>query len=922
MNGQRIAKSLGITLLGILMAGPMMSGAAFGNSSGQGVFDVKVSLHNAPAGDNDASSDSGAGDDEQNAYETIFQNFADSVCEQTNGVHKIGKVEFYKNWSQKGLAHIWWDDSGRPGAHTTGYGKSGWRIFMYDNFGSISVTNGGDDLQRLGYIVGHEWGHYTLGLYDEYSEAGRTAAQATRPSQPIDTDTPTNQAIMRSGRTAVNGNFNWLNHSTQNNIGDIDKTAQGRVYRKSGWDTLIQTTSKDSTTVNAWNVPRRTHYTNLVGAQPTAADNWFKVQLPGSRTDCRSDLNIVWVDDLAVDIVLDVSGSMAGSPLDNAKAAASIFVGLLKEDETAAGLTTFESSVHNNADIRPIASAADKDTLKQAIANLRTLGNTAMFDGAVAGLEKLEQYSPGAGSNQFVLLLTDGGDNNSSNTLATTTARFNAAGVPVIAFGYGSFFDQRLPALAHSTGGQFFQSPTTPGEIQQLFAQAFAAISGSSTLSSASGEVSASSTEEEEFIIDSTIESADIIVLFDGTTSDVTVSLVKQPAGTDSGVVFACEAGGSSVSCTATLDDATIARLGTGTYQVRVANNTNDAIDASVIVLATTKSGEAGGTYTVSVSTSTGETVQYPQPIILSVVVARNLPITGLTVAATITDPSGTEQTIDLNDDGVDADRYADDGLYSAWAPYSAAGTHTVRVQVTNPNGDAVYTDDALSTAHPEPGDTITLPTLSDENFMRVSTQQILVENVLPDDHPDDPTSGSSCTNIAADNSPAHGRFDRSGDVDCFFIAPPLATTDPLTVRAFNRALGADPEFSVYGADGSTVIAKADPTVTNASDGSLSVVVAAADIDSTGMVVAVSDSDDTASGGTYSVSAGEALGSDQLPAPVTPPTPVTPPPTPVTPPATPVTPPASRSGGTLGHWFLLMLGLLGAGGLYMRRRRM
>ena len=781
---------------------------------------------------------------------------------------------------------------------------------MYDTFGSISLTNGGTDLQRLGYVVGHEWGHYTLGVYDEYSEAGRSALEATRPSQPIDTDSPTDQAIMNIGRTAVNGNFNWLNHSTENNIGDIDETAHGRVYRKSGWDTLIQTTNGDPTTVDAWSVPTRTHYTNLVGAQPTAADNWFKVQLPGSRADCRSELNIVWVDDLAVDIVLDISGSMYGAPLDNAKTAASIFVDLLTEGKSAAGLTTFESNVHNNVDIRPIASTADKDTLKQAIAGLSTLGLTAMFDGAVTGLEKLEQFSTGSGANQFVLLLSDGGDNASSHTLSSATARFNAAGVPVIAFGYGSFFDQRLPDLATDTGGKFFQSPTTQAEIQQVFAQAFAAISGAPTLSSTSGAVSASSMEAEEFVIDSTIESVDIIVSFDGTTSDVTVSLVKQPAGTDSGVVFACVAGASAVSCTATLDDATIASLGTGTYEVQFANNTNDAVDTSVIVLAKTKEGEAGGTYTVSVGTSTGDTVQYPQPIILSVVVARNLPITGLTVAATITDPSGTEQTIDLNDDGVDADRYADDGLYSAWAPYSATGTHVVRVQVTNPDGDAVYTDDALSTAHPEPGDTITLPTLSNENFMRVATQQILVEHVQADDHPNDPTSGSSCTNIAADNTPTHGRVDSAGDVDCFFIAPPLATTDPLTVRTFNRALDADPEFTVYGANGSTVIAEADPAVTSASDGSLSVVVAAADIDSTGMVVAISDTDDTASGGTYSVSAGEALGSDQPPPPPTPPTPPTPP------------APKKSGGGNLDLWFLLMLGLLGAGGLLTSRRRM
>ena len=316
MRKLHLARNFCTILLGILVVGPMMSEVAFGNSSNRSVFPVKVSMHNAPTTRT-----------EQTAYETIFQHFADSVCEQTNGAHKIGKVEFFRNWEKKQDAHILWDVSGRPGAHPTGYGKRGWHIFMYDTFGSISVSNGGTDLQKLGYIVGHEWGHYTLGLYDEYAEAGRTAEQASRPSQPINSDTPTTEAIMNRGRTAVdgNGNFRWLNHSTRNNIGDTQKTAQGRVYGKSGWDTLIQTTGNDPTTVDGMNVPRRTHYTNLVGAQPAAADNWFKVELPNGRSDCRSELDLVWVGSTVIDIALDASGSMRGRPLANAQSAARIF---------------------------------------------------------------------------------------------------------------------------------------------------------------------------------------------------------------------------------------------------------------------------------------------------------------------------------------------------------------------------------------------------------------------------------------------------------------------------------------------------------------------------------------------------------------------------------------------------------------------
>ena len=93
---------------------------------------------------------------------------------------------------------------------------------------------------------------------------------------------------------------------------------------------------------------------------------------------------------------------------------------------------------------------------------------------------------------------------------------------------------------------------------------------------------------------------------------------------------------------------------------------------------------------------------------------------------------------------------------------------------------------------------------------MRVATRQIVVEGVMPDDHPDDPTLGDSCTHVSPDNSAIHGRFDGPGDVDCFFIVPSLATIDPLIVRIFNRALGADPRFAVYDAGGRTLVAEVD----------------------------------------------------------------------------------------------------------------
>ena len=60
-----------------------------GSTSARTVFDVTISLYNDPAGDGDPSTNTG---EDQEVYESIVRHFADSVCEQTNGNHRLGKV--------------------------------------------------------------------------------------------------------------------------------------------------------------------------------------------------------------------------------------------------------------------------------------------------------------------------------------------------------------------------------------------------------------------------------------------------------------------------------------------------------------------------------------------------------------------------------------------------------------------------------------------------------------------------------------------------------------------------------------------------------------------------------------------------------------------------------------------------------------
>ncbi|MEO1797124.1 MAG: VWA domain-containing protein, partial [Pseudomonadota bacterium] len=594
------------------------------------------------------------------------------------------------------------------------------------------------------------------------------------------------------------------------------------------------------------------------------------------------------------------SGSMGGTPIANAISAAQALVDIVPGDTTALGVSSFSSSVTSNAAITaiPDPGTAERNTLKTAIGNIFATGTTAMFDGAVFGLNKIEAYAAANSTSaaKLVFLLSDGGDNASSETQASTISKFNNAGASIIAFGYGSNFDPRLVALANGTGGRFVQSPTTAAEIQSAFSQSFAAVSGAEQLASALEATPAGDTKETDFVIDETIEALTVTVGYSGSASDTTISLLDS-GGSDTGQVFDCT---GSVSCLLTLDAAATAALGVGEYTVSVVNNTSGDLSSTTNIVSTLKPGFG---YSLKIDSQGGLDVAYPAPIVLSAVISRDLPITGAVVQATIVGPSNTSTTVDMNDDGVGADQFEDDGIYSAWANYTENGTHTVDVTVSNPNGTATYTVDSLSPVHYASGnDDIPVPTLSNANFQRNSQLQVTVTGFLPDDHGSDPSFPASCTLISGDNVGTDGKIDSAGDVDCFLVNPATLPSGDLTVRVFNQALGSDAKFIVYDSTGSTVIAEVDPASKAPSDGALFETIAQADVDPAGVVIAVSDVDSAAAGGTYSVGAGEALVSDVASG------------------TSPVVTPVTDGGGGLGPWGLLAMLFLGLGRLAMRGR--
>ena len=158
---------------------------------------------------------------------------------------------------------------------------------------------------------------------------------------------------------------------------------------------------------------------------------------------------------VALALVLDTSGSMAGKPFADAKAAMSALVQSLGPNDQGA-IITFNTAVSI-----PQQLTADKAALAAAIDRAVAGGDTAIFDAVNAAADVIAPVP--AQTRRAIILLTDGIDNSSRTALAAVTAKVSALGAPLYVIGLGTDLDRPvLQALADgSKGGAAYVAPTS-----------------------------------------------------------------------------------------------------------------------------------------------------------------------------------------------------------------------------------------------------------------------------------------------------------------------------------------------------------------------------------------------------------------------------------------------------------------------------
>jgi Ca-activated chloride channel homolog len=164
-------------------------------------------------------------------------------------------------------------------------------------------------------------------------------------------------------------------------------------------------------------------------------------------------------------IVFDVSGSMKGK-LDRARDALKAFIQTSHSDDDF-----FLVGFNQRANL--LAEFTDGDALANKLTLVDPKGQTALYDAAYLGIEKVKQ---GRHSRNAILLISDGQDNSSRYTYGELRKLLKEAGVQIycigiveIGGGAGGTLDMQgqaiLEEIAQTTGGKAF-FPRSSAELE------------------------------------------------------------------------------------------------------------------------------------------------------------------------------------------------------------------------------------------------------------------------------------------------------------------------------------------------------------------------------------------------------------------------------------------------------------------------
>ncbi len=170
----------------------------------------------------------------------------------------------------------------------------------------------------------------------------------------------------------------------------------------------------------------------------------------------------IGVKPMTVVLAIDTSGSMAGQPIAAAKAAAKAFIQSMKPEHQLA-IVRFDTTP-----AVVTLPTSDKNQLNAAIDGLdASTGDTAMYDGVVAALELCAKSGT---SQQNIIVMSDGADNKSTQTLENVLNRAKQQGVAIFGVGLVSpdYSASALQTITSDSNGKLVTT-SDPQTLSSLY---------------------------------------------------------------------------------------------------------------------------------------------------------------------------------------------------------------------------------------------------------------------------------------------------------------------------------------------------------------------------------------------------------------------------------------------------------------------
>ena len=181
--------------------------------------------------------------------------------------------------------------------------------------------------------------------------------------------------------------------------------------------------------------------------------------------------------DVSIALVIDLSGSMAGKPLEEAKTASTRLLDqLINTDADPDRIAFFGINRAVRPDDKTIDSTVevpftnDKNQVLNVINFLTIEGNrpTPLYDALVRAVH----FTSEQGGRRAIILISDGFDTTSAMAAEDPIAEANRAGIPIfpISLSTNRVNEDYLQRLAVRTGGEYRKAPA-PEEFSDLFQQ-------------------------------------------------------------------------------------------------------------------------------------------------------------------------------------------------------------------------------------------------------------------------------------------------------------------------------------------------------------------------------------------------------------------------------------------------------------------